>query len=126
MLLYTSQANEHRQQRGLVPVNSFWVSGAGALPPSGAGAVPAGLRVAEDLRAPALAGDWAAWAAAWRQLDERDGTQLLAAAAAGREVTLTLCGERNAHSWTSAGGGLLRRIGSLFAAKQAQAVLEAL
>ena len=126
MLLYTSAANEHRQQRGLVPVNSFWVSGAGALP-SAAGALPAGLRVAEDLRAPALAGDWAAWAAAWRQLDERDGTQLLDAAAAGRQLTLTLCGERNAQSWTSAGGaGLLRRVSGLFAAKQATAVLEAL
>ena len=33
MLLYTHPANAEREQAGLKPVNSFWVSGAGALPP---------------------------------------------------------------------------------------------
>ncbi len=32
MLLYTHPVNEEREARGLAPVNSFWVGGAGALP----------------------------------------------------------------------------------------------
>jgi hypothetical protein len=127
MLLYTNEANDERQQRGLDPVNSFWVSGTGALPTSDVKPLPRDLTIADALRAPALAGDWAAWADAWRLIDDRHCGALLAAAAAGRPVTLTLCGERNAQSWTSAaGGGFLRRIGSLFAARQAKIVLETL
>lgn len=127
MLLYTSPANDDRQQRGLEPVNSFWVSGTGALPPTGVGPLPAELVVADQLRAPALAGDWDAWAGAWRAIDEHQCARLLEAAAAGRHVTLTLCGDRNAQSWSGSGsGGLRRRIGALFASRQAATVLETL
>jgi hypothetical protein len=125
MLLYTSSANDERQQRGLEPVNSFWVSGTGALPASGAAPIPAHLTVADELREPALAGDWAAWAAAWRAIEEHCA-RLLDAAAAGQTVALTLCGERNAQSWSGTGGGLLRRLGGWFAARQAAAAREAL
>ena len=126
MLLYTSSANDDRQRRGLEPVNSFWVSGTGALPASGATALPAALIVADELRAPALAGDWAAWAGAWRAIDEHQCARLLEAAAAGRAVTLTLCGDRSAQSWGGGGSGLLRRLGSLFASRQAASALETL
>jgi len=125
MLLYTNETNDERQRRGLLPVNSFWVSGTGALP-DGAGPRPAGLQVADALREPALAGDWPAWAAAWREIDAREGAALLRALAGGQAVTLTLCGDRQAQAWTSAGGGWLRRLGSLFGGPRVAAALEAL
>ena len=124
MLLYTHAVNDDRQGRGLLPVNSFWVSGTGALP-RGATPLPPGLRVAHALREPALAGDWPAWAAAWREVDARDGEALLQSLAAGQAVTLTLAGERHAHSWAGA-GSWSRRLGSLFGGGRAAAALEAL
>lgn len=125
MLLYTNPANEDRAARGLPPVSSFWAGGTGALPAS-ASPRPAGLRLANDLREPALAGDWAAWQRVWQQLDETECGRLLELAGRGETVTLTLCGDRNAQSWTGHAGGLLRRIGGLFAAKQAHTALESL
>lgn len=125
MLLYTSEVNDERQQRGLLPVNSFWVSGTGALAPD-AGGLPPPLTVAHALRGPALAADWAAWAAAWREIDGREMEGLLQTMSAGGAVTLTLAGERSARSWTGAGGGWLRRLGGMFAGARAATVLEAL
>lgn len=125
MLLYTNPINEERAARGLPPVSSFWVSGTGALPAS-ASPMPAGLRVGNVLREPALAGDWAAWQRAWQQLDETECARLLELGGRGETVTLTLCGDRNAQSWSGSSGGLWRRLGGLFAAKQAHTALEAL
>jgi hypothetical protein len=83
MLLYTHPLNDERIARGLLPVNSFWLSGCGvhqatsALSPT----------VDERLRAPALADDWAAWSKAWQTLDDGPLAQ--------QDITrLTLCGER--------------------------------
>ena len=128
MLLYTNEVNEERIARGLLPVNSFWISGTGALPPGHAAAPPAGLQVAQSLRRPALQGDWQAWAAAWQQLDANECAGLLQALDAGRPVSLTLSGERSAQTWSSQerSGSWWRRIGSAFAARQAMAALEAL
>lgn len=130
MLLYTNDVNEARIGRGLLPVNSFWISGTGALPSGHATAPPAGLTVTDALRQPALQGDWQAWATAWQQLDANDCARLLESLDAGRPVSLTLSGERSALTWNSqesgSGSGWWRRIGSAFAAKQALAVLEAL
>jgi hypothetical protein len=115
MLLYTAPLNEERQRGGLLPVNSFWVSGSGALPAGSAPPPPAGLQVAQDLREAALTGDWAAWAAAWQQLDGREVARLLADLERGRDVRLTLCGEANSRSWSSQGASVWRRLGSLVA-----------
>ncbi|HWI80811.1 phosphoglycerate mutase [Ramlibacter sp.] len=127
MLLYTHAVNDDRQQRGLPPVNSFWVSGTGALgeaPPAPLAAAP---QPVPALREPALAGDWGAWADAWRELDAGPCARLLAAASAGQAVTLTLCGERHAQSWTGGGSGGLRRwLAGRFAGRRAAAALEAL
>jgi len=125
MLLYTSELNDQRQQRGLLPVNSFWVSATGALP-TGATAPPPPLQIADQLRGPALAGDWGAWTAAWREIDAREGAALLQSLAAGRRVTLTLAGERSARSWSGSGGGWLRRVGGMFGGARAVTELEAL
>jgi hypothetical protein len=127
MLLYTHAVNEERAQAGLAPVNSFWISGTGALPPSAPTAPPPGLQASDALRESALRGDWHGWAAAWQQLDATECAELLRHLDAGQEVTLTLCGDAAARSWIRpSGSGLLRRVGALFAGKRAAAQLEAL
>jgi hypothetical protein len=87
MLLHEHPLNQAREAHGLLPVNSVWLSGTGATQPL------RGLRPCVDdrLAAPALAGDWDAWAAAWAQLDAELATQPWTA--------LTLCGERGACTW---------------------------
>lgn len=114
MLLYTHEVNEERTRGGLLPVNSFWVSGTGALPASIGVSTP-GLRVADDLRDAALQEEWHAWAAAWQELDAQDCTRLAGELDRGQSVTLTLCGERAAQSWTGeSSGGIARRVGAAF------------
>ena len=63
---------------------------------------PNSLQVDERLRAPALAEDWAAWAEAWQALDAGPVTAALGEAEAGREVRLTLAGERHAQTFAPA------------------------
>lgn len=111
MLFYTHPAHDARTARGLLPVNGFWVHGAGALD----GAPPAGDAppVPDTLRQAALRTDWAAWQAAWADLDRQPIAGLLAAARRGEPVTLTLCGERHARTWTSTPAGALARLGRL-------------
>ncbi|MDP3759035.1 MAG: phosphoglycerate mutase [Ramlibacter sp.] len=126
MLLYTHEVNDERARAGLQPVNSFWISGTGALPPAPAAMAPPGPQIANDLRDAALLGDWDAWAAAWKHLDATECPRLLQALHDGRPVTLTLCGERSARTWSSAGAGILRRLAAPFARRQAAMLLEPL
>ncbi|AKJ30521.1 hypothetical protein [Caldimonas brevitalea] len=95
MLLYTHEVNDRRAERGLLPVNSFWLSGCGLAQPA---AEPPDLVVDERLRAGLLTGDWAAWADAWRELERGPLADALAAQHRGERVRLTLCGERHAVS----------------------------
>src|SRR5207253_5185976 len=63
LVLYNHDVNELREQRGDLPVNSFWLSGCGRRQPVRDEAVP---ELAGELRAPLLAADWAGWAETWR------------------------------------------------------------
>ncbi|NWF46234.1 phosphoglycerate mutase [Hydrogenophaga sp. D2P1] len=112
MLFYTHPVHDARTARGLLPVNGFWVSGAGALetptPLQPAPTVP------DTLRQAALRADWAAWQQAWAQLDATAIKALLEAARRGEPVTLTLCGERGAKTWVSAPRNASARLGRLF------------
>lgn len=102
MLLYTHPVNESRSQQRLLPVNSFWLHGSGALatlPTPPAGSAPP--QFVTHLREPALAEDWSAWAQAWQSLDAGPLTALHAELMAGRPARLTLCGERQAQSWVA-------------------------
>lgn len=114
MLLYTSPLNDARQQQGLPPVNSFWASGSGTLPAGAATQAPAGVRVTQELREPALRGDWAAWAAAWARLDASECAGLAAQLAGGADVAITLCGERGARTWSSRAAGWKQRAAAWF------------
>jgi hypothetical protein len=86
MLLHEHAVNREREARGQLPVNSFWLSGCGVAQASTGDA-----RIDDRLRAPALAGDWAAWAKAWETID----TEL----AHTPDGMLTLCGERGGASF---------------------------
>lgn len=103
MLLYTHAINEERSRTGRPTVNSFWVSGTGALPSPTPLPPREGLHVTHVLRDAALLRDWPAWAAGWRQVDERDCAPLVRALDRGEQVALTLCGERNARTFAGAG-----------------------
>lgn len=109
MLLHTHPLNQTREERGLRPVNSFWLSGTGATAPAAAAAAVAPVQYIDALRASALADDWAAWREAWARLDGGALAQALASAEAGQPVMLTLCGERHAQNWTPARRGRLAR-----------------
>jgi hypothetical protein len=121
MLLHRHRVNEARDAAGLVPVNSVWLSGCGRLT-SEPGAAEADVHVDDRLRAPALAGDWAAWADAWRELDAGPVAALRSAGDA-----LTLCGERSAQRFAPPDSGAwLRRLALHLRRVPPAAVLETL
>jgi hypothetical protein len=126
MLLYTHAVNDERTRGGLPPVNSFWVSGTGGLPESHAGQPPPGWQITHYLRDAALREDWRAWALAWQQLDAKECARLAGLLDQGKPVSLTLCGDRNAQTWSSQAGGLWRRIAGLWPRPRAVRLLEAL
>ncbi|MDD5333119.1 MAG: phosphoglycerate mutase [Rhodoferax sp.] len=127
MLLYNHPVNDARAARGAVPVNSFWLSGTGALPqpPQPAAADPA-PQVVNSLREAALNEDWAAWAQAWTALDATECATLLKALAQGDSVQLTLCGERHAQTFGPTQTSRLTRLKQLFGNPPAATVLEQL
>jgi len=123
MQLYTHPLNDERIAHGLLPINSFWLSGCGVAQ-AAAGPEPT---VDPRLRAPALADDWAAWAKAWDTMDEGPVAQAAARVAAGEPVRLTLCGERGSVTYASSPRGFWRRrVSRLSAAPSVQSVLEPL
>jgi hypothetical protein len=127
MLLYTLPLNDARQRGGLLPVNSFWISGSGALPPDAPARPDPALQVTPYLRDAALAGDWRAWASAWEQLDARECARLLKLLDKGRAVRLTLCGAASARTLSSGAAPQgWRRLTRMFAAPTAASLLEGL
>jgi hypothetical protein len=122
MVLYTHPLNDEREAQGLLPVNSFWLSGCGVVQ------VASGAEPTTDarLRAPALADDWAAWVKAWDTLDAGPLADLLQRAERGEPARLTLCGERSAATFEPLPRSLLQRARGLFAAPAVQPLLESL
>ncbi|WP_218508131.1 hypothetical protein [Variovorax sp. dw_308] len=126
MLLYTERVNDQRTARGLPPINSFWLSGTGALPasvqPDGAG--PA---IVDALRDAALHDDGDAWAAAWQAIDAGPVAELLATCEGGADVALTLCGDSAAQRFSVQQRGFSGWVKRTFGSRpRAAAVLEAL
>ena len=97
MLLYTHPLTDARSERGELAVNSFWVSGTGAMTADSLSrkSSPAVTSI-NTLRDAAMNADWAAWARAWAQLDANECAALLAIIANKQSASLTLCGERTA------------------------------
>ncbi len=124
MLLYPHDITNQRDARGLLAVNSFWLSGCGRWQ---AKTTDHPVEVNQLLRASLLADDWASWRDAWLQLDAEVLAVLNQAAKQGQTVTLTLCGERHAQSWTTpAKASLLMRLQSTFTTPDTAAWLQAL
>ena len=108
MLLYTHPVNDDRAAKGQRSINSFWVSGSGAL--AAAATDHPHIRVTRGLAQAAFTNDWAAYAQAWIQLDANDITKLLAQQNGGQTVRLSLCGESNAMTFETAQHGVLTKI----------------
>jgi hypothetical protein len=104
MLLHSHPLNATREAKGLLPVNSFWLSGCGLTQP----VQPNACRVDDRLRTSALAGDWPGWLRAWQTLDEGPLRALLQAPPPGAQVTL--CGERASLTLQPAPAGWAQRI----------------
>ncbi len=100
MLLYTHPFTETHALQGLPAVNSFWVSGTGALALTNAVAQvneeSPSIICPNSLRNAAVNEDWAAWAKAWQDIDANECAAALEALKRAEPVTLTLCGERSA------------------------------
>ncbi|MES2191926.1 MAG: hypothetical protein V4454_17525 [Pseudomonadota bacterium] len=125
MLLYTHPLNDERSEQRQRPVNSFWISGTGALSePTPTPQVP--FIMPRTLAQAAFTDDWAAYAQAWSQLDAGEIANLLAQQNAGKTVRISLCGERNAQTFETAPQGLFRRISNLLSTASPLAVLEQL
>lgn len=100
MLWHEHPVNQARQARGELSVNSFWISGCGR--PQAQRTTPdMKVQLEDALRAPLLAGDWAAWCQTWRELDAQLMADLVARVQRGEHVRLTLCGERHAQTFDS-------------------------
>lgn len=96
MLLYIHPVNEGRNARGLAPVNAFWLSGTGDLPAATPASPPVAVLHAE-LRQSALQDDAWGWAQAWVALDAVQGPQWLALSDKNPGLSITLCGQTQAH-----------------------------
>ena len=112
MLMYTHSFNDARELQRQFPVNSFWISGTGALP------APT-ERPKEQVSAPrslaqaVFREDWTGYAQAWATLDAGEIAALLARQRAGETVLLTLCGEHSAQTFETHRASPWRRISSL-------------
>ncbi|WP_418146821.1 hypothetical protein ABL850_05630 [Variovorax paradoxus] len=126
MLLYTQRVNDDRAARGVPPINSFWLSGTGALGPGVPPAGTAAPTVSDALRVAALRDDGLGWIEAWQALDAGPVAGLLAAYTAGADVTLTLCGDRTAQRHAVQPRSLVGWARSLFDRPRAASVLETL
>jgi hypothetical protein len=129
MLLYTHPLNDARSAARQRTVNSFWLSGSGALPATSlpaAAADNATPTLPRSLAQAVFSDDWAAYAAAWAALDAGEVAQLLARQTAGDAVRITLCGESHAQTFASAPISLVQRISNLFSPKPVQPLLEQL
>ncbi len=108
MLLYTHPINDDRAAIGQRSVNSFWVSGTGAL--DEAVTIYPQVNLNRGLAQAAFANDWQAYAQAWAHLDATEIARLLTLQRSGETVRLTLCGESNSVSFESVRRNIFSRM----------------
>ena len=114
MLLYTHPLNDERSAKRLQTVNSFWLSGTGALAQTPTTSMPApGVTINRSLVQAAFTDDWTAHAQAWAALDAGDVAVLLARQTGGESVRLSLCGETEALTFETSNPSLLARVMNL-------------
>jgi hypothetical protein len=123
MLLHSHALNAERERLGLLPINSFWLSGCGAAQPEPPGPT---IQLESSLRGFALAEDWAGWADAWHRIEEGTLLGLEVALRRGGDIWLTLCGERSAATFAPLRGGMAARLKNLLARPSVPALLASL
>ena len=128
MLLYTHPLNDARSARQLPTVNSFWLSGTGALgqPVAATVAVSSNVVAPRSLAQAAFADDWSAYANAWQTLDATDIAGWLARQSAGEKLRLTLCSESTAETFEHAENGLFAKLMGVLSPRSALNLLEKL
>ena len=125
MLLYNHPVNDAREARRQHTVNAFWLHGAGVLPADVAQPAQA-VNMPDTLRACALRGDAQAWRQGWQLLDATVVADALKHLEATGQVTLSLCSEHTAHTFTAAGAAWHQKISRLFNKPSPAAALQAL
>jgi hypothetical protein len=113
MLLYTHAVNEARSEKRLQPVNSFWLSGTGALQNDTQEPL-AGIALPRSLAQAAFHDDWDAYLKAWEGIDAGEVARFLELQHAGTAVRLSLCGESNAQTFETSAPGFFARISNAF------------
>lgn len=131
MLLYDHGFNDARAERGLSPINAFWMHGAGQLSADALTQVrtqqaQVHLQVIDSLRQSALRQDWVAWKAAWLAADAGPLTDLLHHVHAGGQATLTLAGELHARSFSTQPRSWTDKIRNLFSPQRFAGLHQAL
>lgn len=126
MLLYTHPLNDARERAGRPTLNSFWVSGAGALPAHFRFDATQAPRLETRLADAATRADLPAWQAAWQAIDGEVLPALHQRLDAGLPVRLTLCGQQHARSWHSAPAGWWKRLTRSLRAPAVAAALDSL
>ena len=117
MLLYTHPLNDERSANRLQTVNSFWLSGTGALAPAQATPIPTPsitVTINRSLAQAAWTDDWAAHTQAWLTLDAGDIAALLARQTRGETLRLSLCSETQALTFETSPPSLRTRAIKLF------------
>ena len=97
MLLYQHPVNDARLARGQLPINSFWLHGAGEPRAVASSSVV----LHRDLLDAAQHGP-EAWRAAWQALDATQLAPLAAAAPLPTDLRLSLCSQGTAITWAAA------------------------
>lgn len=126
MLLYTHRFNQERTEHGLQPINGFWLHGAGQLTATQQEQPRPPVEVATALRQAALRQHWPAWKQAWQQTDAGLLAELAQHVAAGGPATLTLCGERNAFTYTTQPRSLLQKVKNMWSPQRFAGLHQAL
>lgn len=131
MLLYNATFNDRRAERGLEPINAFWLHGAGTLSSAELAAVrqrqsEVQVQVVDSLRQTALHQDWPAWKDAWLQADAGPVADLLRHVQAGGSATLTLSGEQHARSFTTSARSWSDKIKNVFSPQRFAGLHQAL
>lgn len=128
MLLYTHPINDERASQRQRSINSFWVSGSGALiePAMTDTHVNTHVHTSRALVQAAFASDWTAYAQAWTELDASDIEQLLTQQNSGDTVRISLCGESQGMTFETAQNGWLTKIRLAFRPQPAIHVLQQL
>ena len=131
MLLYTHPLNDARSARQLPTVNSFWLSGTGALSQPVAAiattaSVSGSLVAPRNLAQAVFADDWSAYANAWQTLDANDIAAWLTRQSAGEKLKLTLCSESTAETFEHAENGFFAKLKSVLSPRSALNLLEQL